>query len=170
MYLYLFWYLLFLPPFDQHHRPVMKREVKLRNVPRGNFSWKNSRTFILKNDKVVYNYFFGNLKFLLNHGFPRPIFPKKIGLGNPCKIPWTSLWMFFIFKFIFINILKLFLHIIGLICCLFIIVLICLFSLVFSNRCIQNYVHLSSRYMIPTLFNRDVLGLCWLHHSQLKFF
>ena len=91
-------------------------------------------------------------------------------MGTLVKLPELPCECFFIFKFIFINILKLFLHIIGLICCLIIIVLICLFSLVFSNRCIQNYVHLSSRYMIPTLFNRDVLGLCWLHHSQLKFF
>ena len=31
------------------------------------FSGKNSRILISKDDKIVYNYFFGKLKFLINH-------------------------------------------------------------------------------------------------------
>ena len=53
-----------------------QREVKLLNVPwdsyvkkttrSAKFSGKNSRIFILKDDKIVYNYFFG--KFYLTTG------------------------------------------------------------------------------------------------------
>ena len=58
------------------------------------FSWKHSRIFISKHDKMVYNNFFGKLQILLNHGVPRPIlstkhpslssecFVDKIGLEN----------------------------------------------------------------------------------------
>ena len=82
-----------------------QREVRLLNVPLRQLSkitncsvkflGKNSRIFISKDDKIVYNYFFGKSKMLLNHGFPRSIFSTKhpllrsrcfvdkIVLGNP---------------------------------------------------------------------------------------
>ena len=41
------------------------------------FLRKKSHIFILKEDKVVNNYFLGKLKMLPNHGFPQPI-----GLGR----------------------------------------------------------------------------------------
>ena len=59
------------------------------------FFWKSRLLGIPKDDKIVYNNFFGKLKFLLHLGFPWPNWPAKdpslcswsfagqIGLGNP---------------------------------------------------------------------------------------
>ena len=48
------------------------------------FSGKNSCILISKDGKIVYNYFFGKLKILLNHGFPRPICLQNIqSAANP---------------------------------------------------------------------------------------
>ena len=39
------------------------------------FLWKKSRIFILKDDKIVNNYFFREI--ILDHEFPQPILPTK---------------------------------------------------------------------------------------------
>ena len=40
---------------------------------------------VFSSQKTI-KYFFGKLKILLNHGFPGPILPTKIGLENPGKV------------------------------------------------------------------------------------
>jgi len=52
------------------------------NTRSAKFSGKKMRAFTSTDDKIVYNCFLGKLKYLLNHGFPRPILSLKHSLGK----------------------------------------------------------------------------------------
>ena len=76
------------PTYDSLNRGRLKYLTSLGTVLYNNHALNlTENNFISKDEKIVYNYFFGKLKILLNHGFLRPILstkhPSQIGLGNP---------------------------------------------------------------------------------------